>query len=378
MESKDKKVFFGGLNELRAFAALAVIFNHIELFKKDDGFPSLFNFKYLTHFIEKLGKNGVCLFFVLSGFLITYLLLQEKGKFGTILFKNFFLRRIFRIWPLYYFIIFLSFIIIPVLANTFEIFQLTPFYYNLISNPDNYSLKSILLFLCFLPNLAPVFGISLVGSTQSWSVGVEEQFYIIWPLLVYFFRKKVVWIFLLIIFLYSIPNIFPTPFFSAVVSIFPFEFMAIGGVGGYLYYHQEYFIKEITSSKYAFYIVVSLIAILCFIPIFIDFIQSFILSVLFLALILITINEENTAVFRSSYFSFLGKISYGIYMYHHFVMFILFPFANKYLYDENSVFIYNFVLYVLTFSITILISHLSYKYFESFFIRIKDTKFKSI
>lgn len=378
MESKEKKIFFGGLNELRAFAAFAVIFNHIELFKKDDSMPSLYGSWYFGYCIEKIGKNGVYLFFVLSGFLITYLLLKEKKKFGTILFKNFFLRRIFRIWPLYYFIIFLSLIIVPLLANTFEIFQFTPFYYSLISNPENYSLKSVLLFLLFLPNVASSFGISLVGATQSWSVGVEEQFYIIWPVLIYLFRKNILWIFLIIIFLFSLPNIFPTPFFSAIVSIFPFEFMAIGGLGGYFYFYYEDSVKKITKSKYVFYAVIFFILLLCLIPIFIEFIQGLVLSILFLALILITINEENSAVFRNRYFSFFGKISYGIYMYHHFIIFLIFPFANKYFFNEQSLFFYNVIIYLLTFSLTILISHLSYKYFESSFIRIKDSKYKSI
>jgi peptidoglycan/LPS O-acetylase OafA/YrhL len=87
----EKKIFFNGLNEIRAFAALSVIFHHIELFKNRDHISSLFESNFFSYFIGTVGKNGVHLFFVLSGFLITYLLLKEKEKCNTIFFKKFFL-----------------------------------------------------------------------------------------------------------------------------------------------------------------------------------------------------------------------------------------------------------------------------------------------
>jgi peptidoglycan/LPS O-acetylase OafA/YrhL len=85
------KVFFKGLNELRCVAALTVVFHHIELFKYRDSKPSLFSTS-LEYLIAHIGKNGVYLFFVLSGFLITYLLLQEKQKNKTINLLKFYLQ----------------------------------------------------------------------------------------------------------------------------------------------------------------------------------------------------------------------------------------------------------------------------------------------
>src|SRR3989338_8543857 len=105
------KVFFPNLNGLRFIAALMVIIHHIEQIKsilKMDNFstfPPVFF----------VGKLGVILFFVLSGFLITYLLLQEKEVSNTISVRQFYIRRILRIWPLYYFIILLGLIIIPLI-----------------------------------------------------------------------------------------------------------------------------------------------------------------------------------------------------------------------------------------------------------------------
>ena len=63
-----KKIYFKGLSELRAIAALFVIFHHIELYKHRDGLLSLYD-SFLNYFISHLGKNGVYIFFVLSGLL---------------------------------------------------------------------------------------------------------------------------------------------------------------------------------------------------------------------------------------------------------------------------------------------------------------------
>lgn len=393
-----KKVFFNGLNELRAIAALSVVFYHIELFKSRDHIASLFEINFLHYFISKLGKNGVYLFFVLSGFLITYLLLKEKEKFNTILFRKFYLRRIFRIWPLYYLIVLVSFTLIPFLANNFDIFQNTPYYFNLISNLINYSTVSFLAYFLFMPNLAVEYlELFLVGCSQTWSVGVEEQFYIVWPLLIYAFRKKViVRVFILIIFIFVLSHIFfqlniiakMSKFVAAawgifsiihkIVKIIPFEFMAIGAVGGYLYSYFSNKIVVFTKSPYIYFAIVAVTFLLLFFSFMPDYMQSILLSVSFLILIIVSINDNNTIVFRNRYLSFIGTISYGVYMYHPFILFLVFPFANKYFPAGENLLYYNIVVYLFVIGLTILLSHLSYKYFELFFIKIKDSKYKSL
>jgi peptidoglycan/LPS O-acetylase OafA/YrhL len=115
MTQKQNNIFFGGLNELRAIAALGVIFHHLELYNHRDRLLSIYNVKIsaINYFISHLGKNCVYVFFVLSGFLITYLLLHEKEQTNKIEIRHFYLRRILRIWPLYYIIILISFCLIP-------------------------------------------------------------------------------------------------------------------------------------------------------------------------------------------------------------------------------------------------------------------------
>src|SRR5690349_15528394 len=99
----SKAIYLPGLNGLRAIAALAVVISHTTVALSDYGL----NNKIFGESSDgratglKLAGYGVTIFFTLSGFLITYLLLKEK-ELGTIKIKNFYIRRILRIWPLYY------------------------------------------------------------------------------------------------------------------------------------------------------------------------------------------------------------------------------------------------------------------------------------
>src|ERR671912_1560048 len=101
-------LFLPGLNGIRFIAAFLVILDHLELYKSYFGFKTFWPNTYSSH----LGSLGVTIFFVLSGFLITYLLLQERTTTGISI-RNFYTRRILRIWPLYYLLIFISFFLVP-------------------------------------------------------------------------------------------------------------------------------------------------------------------------------------------------------------------------------------------------------------------------
>ncbi|WP_269683933.1 acyltransferase family protein [Flavobacterium lacustre] len=379
MEIK-KQFFLNGLNELRAIAALSVTYHHIEM---HNGLNSIYKkYNYITYFTGNLGKNGVFLFFVLSGFLITYLLLKEKETNGTVLLKKFFFRRAYRIWPLYYLIFIISVIVIPLLAINFDIFKEDSLSYNQILNTHNYGIKSVVFYLFLMPNVALYSGYFITGCSQAWSVGVEEQFYIIWPFFILLFNKRrILQIFFSVlvlfpVFIFLAKNDYVLYPFSVIIKSIPFHFMAIGSIGGYFFFYKKHIIERYTKSKTSYFFLLCLILIFLFYPIFINEIQDVSLSFLFLILILFSINDENPWVFKNQCFSYLGKISFGIYMYHTLVMFLVFPFVNKYVVNFQAGIYYNILLYPLIFIITILFSSLSYKYFESKFIKIKDSKFK--
>ncbi len=106
--------------------------------------------------------DGVGLFFVLSGYLITFLLLREKEKKGRVSFSKFYIRRAFRILPPMY-----AYLLFVMVYALFVGIQL--------------GWRSVLCSFLFLQNVSPYEGSALLEHT--WSLAVEEQFYIIWPVL---------------------------------------------------------------------------------------------------------------------------------------------------------------------------------------------------
>lgn len=160
------------LNGLRAVAILFVLFDHIRY-----GFhcPA---FIYKANKFLAFGSFGVQIFFVISGFLITGILLKEKVQTGTINFKRFYLRRALRIFPVFYFYL----ITILVLK------------YAQIAFAGNEAVMSAFL---FVSNFFNVHDSWLVAHT--WSLSVEEQFYLCWPLLIIFMPRKYYTVFIAIV-----------------------------------------------------------------------------------------------------------------------------------------------------------------------------------
>lgn len=110
------------------------------------------------------GALGVCLFFLLSSYLITELLEREETQSGTIHLRAFYIRRCLRIWPLY-----LSFIVFDYLLQHYL-------------NPGSFSTSRLLAFLLIVGNwYVARNGFTYTISTPLWSIPLEEQFYILWP-----------------------------------------------------------------------------------------------------------------------------------------------------------------------------------------------------
>lgn len=127
--------------------------------------------KYTFPFVQRLvgsGWMGVDLFFVLSGFLITGILLETKESRDY--FRNFYVRRCLRIWPLYYLLLFFMFVAAPLIFP-----KESPVIFSARSSP-------LWAFPLFLQNFLlpkPSGAVGLLGVT--WSLAVEEQFYLVWP-----------------------------------------------------------------------------------------------------------------------------------------------------------------------------------------------------
>lgn len=131
--------------------------------------------------IAHAGWCGVDLFFVLSGFLITGILLDSREQ--SHYFRNFYARRTVRIFPLYYAIVFLCFIVLPYAGQVFDS-PLVAKKLERFSATDDYQWW----YWAYLSN----FAMAITGSFQhgvlgvTWSLAIEEQFYLVWPAVVYF------------------------------------------------------------------------------------------------------------------------------------------------------------------------------------------------
>ena len=368
--SNKIKLYFKNLNGLRFFAAFMVLICHIELNKK---YFHIANNREVTRF---LGHLGVDLFFVLSGFLITFLLIKEKDFFGKINFKNFYIRRILRIWPLYYFIVILSLFILP----KFSILHINGSFFEFQSN--NELIKVILLFVFILPNVLYLIK-PVAFSGQTWSIGVEEQFYLIWPHIINRFNKfKFLFVLVLIIYwliywLLSLSFLDKLPyleFFRNFYSHFKIDVLTIGAFGAVLY-HEKSKVCDLVNSRVVFLIsICALIMMYFYLPNGVE-IFRILYAVLFLIIILnLILNQKLENLFENKYFNHLGKISYGIYMYHKIlIVFVI----NLFLKHFKSIGVFeNVIIYSFSIILTLLVSHLSYSYFETPLLKIKN-KFSS-
>ena len=188
MAHSENKRYFPNLNGIRCIAALLVVFHHLEQAKHAFGIDNFYDVTIIKH----AGRLGVGLFFVLSGFLITYLLLEEKGRFGDVDAKKFYLRRVFRIWPIYFLIIGLSFFVFP---------HIDLLYFPGANEKLAHNVAPRLaLLLLVLPNYAFVLYDLPYWCAQTWSIGVEEQFYYLWPWIIKYPKKsgRIVFLFLLV------------------------------------------------------------------------------------------------------------------------------------------------------------------------------------
>ncbi len=166
-----ERVYFPELDGLR-FVAFLMVF----LFHGGVPWPVLRPLvgKTLTDVFRDNGGYGVQLFFILSGYLITALLLREEARYGRIAIRAFWIRRILRIWPLYYLVVVIGFFLLPGLEG------------QLWTTGYRETLRIHLLpFLAFLGN----WSMALIRPAADWlsvlwSVCVEEQFYLIVPLFI--------------------------------------------------------------------------------------------------------------------------------------------------------------------------------------------------
>jgi peptidoglycan/LPS O-acetylase OafA/YrhL len=350
---------------MRFFAAFFVIISHANIsLAKINIIPAARDWAFLNR-----GSDAVEFFFVLSGFLITYLLLKEREKTNTISIKQFYLRRVLRIWPLYFLVGIIGFVVLGII---YPLYTGTRFGFSIG--------KAILLYLFFLPNLATsIYQMGLLYPL--WSIGVEEQFYLFWAPMMKACKHQVLPFLLIVAFVsatfysaafYTISD-HATAIFKFIMSL-KFWAMSIGGIFGYILFNFE----KITISRYLVYkpLQVAAMGIVSYHYLigesFCDnLFWHFFIALLYGIIILNSCLQSSSVTdLEKKPFVYLGTISFGLYMYHMIVDYVVRMIYTKFASGWHPVFA-EVSYYLVLLGTTIIVASLSYKYFESFFLRMK-------
>lgn len=341
------------LTAIRFFLALFVVLFHVPLFFLNRGLPNYFDLP-----IFQKGAEAVYMFFSLSGFLIIKQLYVEKEKTNTVNLRRFYLKRILRIFPLYYLVLVFGFlyyhIILPYFGFDYE---------------NNYSLiKGVLLSATFFTN---IFILDAPGGIieMLWSISIEEQFYLfIAPLflLLPFRRIKVFLIVFSVVYILLYFFVFEFPLKEYKMMFYYFSFAGFCAI----LLKNKKFLQFVINYKYLLF----LLLILYFTTnIFVDFLSEFfyhLIGMLGFGLSLSALSIKSIPFFNSRVINYFGKISYGIYMYHAIVLQGVGFVAMKYFNNVSSVL---FIVFsnLSVISLTILLAHFSYQYYENFFLKLK-------
>lgn len=341
------------LDGIRGIAALMVmVFHYLERKQNllaDTPYHSLLQ-------LSALGQTGVDLFFVLSGFLITRILLKAKSK--EKFFSVFYARRTIRIAPLYYFYLILIFLILPVLTGD-SISEFSQNWY----------------WWVYLQNFAYTFSWPADGPNFYWTLAVEEHFYLVWPLLVYFLPRRQIAIASIVMVVGSfVLRLF---MLSKGWDVFYFTLTRLDALslGALLAVFEPALLTRTVRNRRLFLSLFFFVGV----PLGIIFISAggagatWVLAVkypmtalVYTALIGFAVTSLNDSLFRkiceSQSLRFLGSISYGLYVYH----LLCFQWFDQLSRGEHP-----FLFMPLAFAFSVLVAYTSFHLFEKPFLKLK-------
>jgi peptidoglycan/LPS O-acetylase OafA/YrhL len=355
----SNREYYPALDGLRGVAILLVVFLH--------------NFRFMNYFF--FGWLGVDLFFVLSGFLITEILL--KTLHHPHFFRNFYMRRILRIFPLYYFTLIFSFFLLP---------YIIPSYINM-----SYYTNNQFWLWTYLQNWLYIFkepfGTPMLLHT--WSLAVEEQFYLIWPVVIFLIRKPRVLLITVSVVLvlvgfarfmtweYNVRDLS----YASLYTFTRIDGLCIGAMLALLMQINPAFLKKHTT------LIVLLMAAVNFGFYFLNDQHSFTLPYLafvgyttFAVLFGILVFEAATGgvkiinfIFNNTILRFFGKISYGLYVFHWPVYILLFSFFQKHIFNKTPMtsVAAEIASAIMVTIVAVVLSVISYRYFEKPFLKLK-------
>jgi len=292
--------YFKELDGVRGLAAIMVVLFHIK--QSGIGHDAVARTLFKS---GNFGQTGVTLFFVLSGFLITRILLLSKHKDSY--FKKFYIRRSLRIFPLYYLALAVYVIIIPY----FNTGKIIPF-------------SQTWSFWVYLQNIGFTFRWSLTGPNHFWSLAVEEHFYLVWPFAVYFLSEK--WLLRaigLIIVSSIVIRIIMLNLGYGGIFYFTLTTMDCLAIGGLVALNERH---KWINAKQTFYVMLGTLTLLITNWLifkgkgneYIQILKLPFISVFYMCVINFLVSSVSflNKFFQSSLLTYTGKISYGLYIFH--------------------------------------------------------------
>ena len=326
--------YLPSLNGLRAISILIVIYRHtFWLHLKADSFLN--------------GDFGVTIFFVISGFLITSLLLKEKVLKHRISLKSFFIRRALRILPLAY----LYLIILLILDG-----------FGLITVPISDYLSGFFYFNNWYTQTSYI--------NHYWSLSVEEQFYLSFPFLLKYARlKHFIWV--CILFLLATPvitymsqhQVFLHEFFVAILPLVKFHPIITGCLMAVVVFQQLIPFEKFTSV-FVKLIILAIVIMTYKIASPAD-INRVICPVFIAVFIVVNIYPKKDLIFwllNSRLMNYIGLISYSLYIWQQLFTFNNMPWRDAFCYADSALF---------NLSALFIVAYLSYTYFEKPFLSLK-------
>lgn len=379
METRKAKtpLHFPHLDGLRFIAFMMVFVCHgVGYNQSYQIFAQSSRFAYFRdHFLDIAGM-GVELFFVLSGFLITYLLLKEQHETGRVKIRWFYVRRILRIWPIYFLTVLLGFLVIPHLKG--------------VPLALTFTFENFKFYLLFLVNFALIKGLLATPVlTVLWSVSIEEQFYLVWPWLVKYVHSRALPVVLLGIILFSLGFKYVHAENYAIFhyhTLSAMSYLATGSLAAYLAHNSALFVGLLRNLSKAWivglyalglglYLVHSYGSALGAFQRLFQTLISLALG-LFYAFVILEQNYSSQSWYKMGRFELatrLGKYTYALYSLHLYPIFLtVYAFQLMHWHHDASV---NGVVFILEFCVALLaalyVCRLSYRYFEKYFLDLK-------
>lgn len=342
---------FGSLDGLRFICIAAVIWHHAP---KWDGLRDISVLFYRGHV-------GVDFFFVLSGFLITTLLLREETAKGRFHLRAFYWRRILRIVPIYFLVVSVAAFYAIVISGKTGQLAILPYYYLFLSN--------------FLV------GEDIGFLSIAWSLAVEEQYYMLWPALLLLAPRR--WIVTILIVLIAV-NVLAAMEVFRLVGLYPVDVgplrlqivgatyapILMGSLVAIMLHRPAGFaaLRPLSMFKSAGPVWFAALLLVLAVPGPLEGLHNLVVHcVMCLMLVSLVIREDNAMapIMQLGPVARIGQISYGIYLYHLFALAIVTK-ALEVLGISGS----GLVL-VLYFALSVVISEISFRTFEAWFMQFR-------